>query len=47
MNNERDKVLAMLQEGTIDAEQANELLEAMEPKEGKMVVTAVFGSGAR
>lgn len=41
MSDERDKVLAMLQNGTIDAEQANELLEALEPEEGQMTVTAV------
>ena len=41
MSDEQDKVLAMLQDGTIDAEQANELLEALEPEDGKMVVTAV------
>jgi len=41
MSDERDKVLAMLEDGTIDAEQANELLEAMEPEDGEMIVTAV------
>jgi hypothetical protein len=41
MSDERDKVLAMLQDGTIDAEQANELLEALETEDGEMVVTAV------
>ena len=41
MRDERDKVLAMLQDGTIDAEQANELLEALETEDGEMVVTAV------
>jgi hypothetical protein len=41
MSDKRDKVLAMLQDGTIDAEQANELLEALETEDGEMVVTAV------
>ena len=41
MSDERDKVLTMLQEGTIDAGQADELLEALEPEEGEMEVTAV------
>lgn len=41
MSDERDKVLAMVQNGTIDAEQANELLQALEPEEDGMVVTAV------
>lgn len=44
MSDEQDKVLSMLQDGTIDAEQANELLEAMEPNEDEMVVTAVTES---
>lgn len=44
MSDERDKVLSMLEEGTIDAEQANELLEAMVPEDGEMVVTAVTDS---
>ena len=30
MSNERDKILAMVEEGTISAEEANELLEAIE-----------------
>mgnify|MGYP000163597543 CR=1 FL=1 len=41
MSDERDKVLAMVQDGTIDAAQANELLEALEPEKDGMVVTAV------
>jgi hypothetical protein len=41
MGDEQDKVLSMLQDGTIDAEQANELLAAMEPEKERMVVTAV------
>ena len=41
MSDEQDKVLSMLQNGTIDAEQANELLTAMETEDEEMVVTAV------
>lgn len=41
MGDEQDKVLSMLQDGAIDAEQANELLDAMEPERERMVVTAV------
>jgi hypothetical protein len=44
MSDERDKVLAMVQDGTIDAAQANELLEALEPGKDGMVVTAVTES---
>ena len=43
MSGEQDKVLSMLQNGTIDAEQANELLDAMTP-EDNLVVTAVSDS---
>jgi hypothetical protein len=35
MSSERDKILAMVEEGTISAEEANELLEAVEQKENK------------
>jgi hypothetical protein len=43
MNDEQEKVLTMLEQGTIDSEQANELLEAMTPAAGgrKMAITAV------
>jgi hypothetical protein len=41
MSDEQDKVLSMLQNGTIDAEQANELLTAMETEDEEMVITAV------
>lgn len=44
MSDEREKVLAMVQDGTIDAAQANELLEALEPEKSGMVVTAVTES---
>jgi len=43
MNEEQEKVLTMLEQGAIDSEQANELLEAMTPAAGgrKMAITAV------
>ncbi|MBE2221771.1 MAG: hypothetical protein IAF02_09535 [Anaerolineae bacterium] len=44
MSDEQDKVLSMLQNGTIDAEQANDLLEAMEEEGEEMVITAVSES---
>lgn len=44
MSDERDKVLAMVQDGTIDAAQANELLEALEP-DGMMVTAVTEASG--
>lgn len=43
MSDERDKVLAMVQDGTIDAAQANELLEALEPEDDGMVITETSG----
>lgn len=43
MSDERDKVLAMVQDGTIDAAQANELLEALEPEDDGMVITEMSG----
>lgn len=44
MNDEQDKVLTMLEDGTINADQANELLSALESEEDGMVVTAVTES---
>ena len=41
MSDEKDKVLSMLQNGTIDAEQANELLGAMAAEDEEKVITAV------
>jgi hypothetical protein len=41
MSDERDKVLAMLQDGVIDAEQADELLGALAPEAEAKRVTAV------
>lgn len=35
MSDERDKILAMVEEGTISAEEANELLEALDESDGQ------------